>query len=255
MLKSALKRIALFISIIAITLAGCLSYVRHVKASDSYVRDAVVLLYGAGGSCTGVQVKLRESKKAFVLTAAHCLPLVEEGKINAKTESGEILSLKVLEEDTQADLLLLEGSDQLSTVILATDAELHDRVHTVTHGAGAPAYRTDGELLDEVEGGFIHAISTSGASLPSECTSMPKYKLIVDPQSGSTYCVLNVYSAAATAQAIPGSSGGPLLNEAGELVGIVSYGNPNIPTFSYYVTQHDIEQFLFQVDYKFKSTN
>lgn len=215
---------------------------RYQKASDSYVRQAVVQLRGVeGGGCTGVQIQAK-SGALYVLTAAHCLPLQDAmGKILAESEGGQKAYLSIVKEDDKSDLLLLTGSNIFGHVDVATDLKMYEKVHTMTHGGLAPSYRTDGEALDLVWGGFMVSIIMDQAD-EDACLFLPKHTVLHD--LFISYCVLDVQSTRATAQIIPGSSGGPLLNAAGELVGIASYGRTDQATFGYFVSLKAIRLFL-----------
>ncbi len=213
-------------------------------ASDVYVRDAVIKLIGARGTCSAIQVQDAKGQ-LLVVSAAHCRPLVDEdGMIKAEGEDGRTTELKFLVEDDHSDLILFKGSKKFGHIAVAKKSpKLHEKLHTLTHGGGAPTFRTDGEALDEVGGGFMIDIVGSEGDILA-CISHAKYTIVPDPMTGAIYCVLDVKSLRTTAQAIPGSSGGALLNEAGELVGITSYGNPQQATFAYYVRLVDIQAFL-----------
>ncbi len=212
-------------------------------SSDAYVRNAVVMLKDGHGACTGVQVET-EQHQLFVLTAAHCRKIVDEqGKVLAITEDGTEINLTFMAEDDKSDLMMLRGDSRIGHIPIAKSIRIHDHVHTLTHGAMAPTYRTDGEVLDEVKGGFAVGIVRTPEEIQA-CVSKPKYTIIPDELFGDVYCVLDVMSLRSTAASIPGSSGGPLLTEKGELMGIVSYGNPNMPTFNYYVRLVDIQAFI-----------
>lgn len=209
------------------------------KASDSYIRNAVIKLTSPSGQCTGVQIKA--GSKLKVLTAAHCIGLVIDGKVRAQGEDGATVDLDFIAEDNNSDLMLLSGSDKFGSIDVAQSLRLYDKVHSMTHGAGAATFRMDGEALDEVSGGFMIGEVYTPEEV-AECVKHKKYTIELD-MSGMI-CVLNVQSLRSTAQALPGSSGGPLVNAAGELVGIVSYGNTRLPLFAYYVRLVDIQAFI-----------
>lgn len=213
-------------------------------ASDAYVRDAVVLLYGASRTCTGVQVEVAPGVYQ-VLTAAHCSNLLDDsGMVMARGEHGQEVSLALIAEDDHSDLMLLTGSEIFGHIKVAKKRlKLHDPVHTLTHGAGAPTYRTDGESLDEIRGGFVVSEIFSPEDM-KECVLRAKHKVIKGGVFGGRYCVLDVMSLRATAAAVLGSSGGPILNAKGELVGITSYIKPSTPIFAYFVRLVDIQAFL-----------
>jgi len=214
---------------------------QYSKASDEYVRNAVVKLTNAGGGCSGVQVK-GALGGLYVLTAAHCRPLVSAaGTVEAEGEQGQKATLKFVAEDAMSDLMLLSGDKVFGSVDVAAHVSLHERLHAMTHGNLAPTFRTDGEALDEVPGGFLIYEGMTEKEL-MECLATPKYAVASD--GFGEVCVLDVQSLRTTVQIIPGSSGGPMVNEAGELVGIASYGRRDLAIFGYFVRLVDIQSFL-----------
>lgn len=214
-----------------------------LKASDAYIRNAVVQLIGPdGGGCTGVQIISPESGKRLILSAAHCMGLVDEkGLVVVQVQSGRKMKLAVLREDSRSDLMAIAGTKHAGAIEVAETVKMHDRVHAITKGAMAPAYRTDGWILEETPGGFV-AFPIVDEQDVARCESMPKYKIMADVFS--MLCVLDVWTTQTTAQIIPGSSGGPLLNEAGQLVGIASYTRRDVDTFGWFVRLRDVKAFL-----------
>lgn len=206
------------------------------RASDLYVRNQVVLLNSEQGSCTGVQV-VAPSGHVYILTASHCKSLLVSNSMRTTTEGGVTSMSSFIKEDGVSDLMLL--SSNISTgVFIAADNYPHQHVHTLTHGHGFPTYRTDGELLriDRVQVILFEA----NESNMSECSNMPKLELIGAPGLGM-YCIMSTYQMMTTAAITPGSSGGPILDASGSLVGIASATNGN---FSAFVTLKDIQNFL-----------
>jgi hypothetical protein len=182
----ALVMVLLGVSVVNIQAA------EHYHGSDAYTRDRVVKLIGQAGSCSGSQVR-GKSGRVYILSAAHCVVLLSpDGMLMVEDESGhKTASLFVAISDTQ-DLMLLTPKDQQSLDV-ALSVHKHQHVHTMTHGAGMPAYRTDGELL----GTMPIMVYTMG---------------------------LNTYEIT-TAASVPGSSGGCTLDENNDLIGVVSNGN------------------------------
>lgn len=211
----------------------------HIEASDEHVRDAVVLLTGVQGSCTGVSIETSAGKH-YVLTAAHCSVLLDsEGQVTATNEQGVKDVLTKVQQDEDSDLLLLTSSSIFGSIkVSGTTLELHQHVHALTHGGGAPTYRTDGEVLDNFTGKIpVGMVLTKEEE--AKCLSEKQHEIV--PSFFGSMCVLSLNAVRATAKAIPGSSGGPLVDESGRLVGIASFIDGN---FSYYVQQNDILKFL-----------
>ncbi len=144
-----------------------------------------------GGKCTGVEVKYKN--QFYILTAAHCvgdLPLeifTDSATISYPDETS--MPKRILKVDAVQDIAVIE-STRNSGLLLARSVFENERVHTVTHGGGYPIYRSDGNLIKE---NFL-----SSERFPDFIRTLT------------------------TAWVIPGSSGGPLLNDNDQLVGIVT---------------------------------
>lgn len=229
-----------FITDILIVAMLCLSlnfgYSRY-KASDSYIRHRVVYLYGNNHACSGVEVKA-PSGKNYILTAGHCRILASDDRIMARDENGREQAVEVIQEDPNSDLLLLASIDGKS-VDVAKSIHAHEHLHSITHGKSFPAYRTDGEFLD-IELTQIKYFPIMDANDRAKCLTMPKYS----DYTGMTgeFCFISTHQTLADVPIVLGSSGGPLLNEAGELVGIVSAGSSD--GFNTFVSLMDIHSFL-----------
>lgn len=185
---------------IVITAATLVSFTQSSKnqfAKDNYVRDRTLLLLTPGvGSCTGIKIISPKEHKAYVLTAAHCHALaitdIVTGKsvLLSRNENGDKAELEVLEVNVDMDMMLL-SSPYEDGLNIADKTYLHQHVHSITWGMGMPPFRTDGEILFPET--LWNAFGMGGLSLRT-ITTMP---------------------------VIPGSSGGPMLNDNNELVGVV----------------------------------
>ena len=198
--------------------------------SDIYIRNRVLMLVGNGVECSAIQVKA-PSGKNYTMSAGHCAVIAVNGYVNAIHEDGSETMIKVLAVDPEHDLMLLEAADEKS-IEVAKDSKPHQRVHTLTHGHGMPTYRTDGELLKDVDIKIEEPIDNDQAL--AKCKHIVVGNFEMD-------CELKLHVVMSTAQVLPGSSGGAVLNNKGELVGIVSCTDG---FFSGFVMLKDIQEML-----------
>lgn len=209
--------------------------------TESYIKNRVIQLKGNGHACTGEQVRA-PSGVDYILTAAHCSVLADNGKINAYSEYGTFLPRKVIAEDSNSDLLLLEGMPGLKGLSIAHSDYRNEEIRTFTHGAAMLTYKTTGVLIQDksVE---VPLFQIDTAEQEAAC-KQPKNKIYEINFIGISFgklCLLDVQETATTAMIVPGSSGGPIVDFRGDLVGVVSAGGGG---FGWLVRLEDIRAFL-----------
>lgn len=224
----------LLLPLIATILAtGCV----HNPRNDKQLREYVYNIHAETGMCTGVQVRA-PSGKVYLLTASHCRSLLENGSVLAQDESGKDYEVSLVKEDPASDLLLLTSPSEKG-VSIASSIAAHERLHSMTHGGNWPSHRGDGEYLGQEEVLIVDHQIESPLDLP-EC-STSKFSIEKAVSTGIFYCCLKVYSTVTTVPIQEGSSGGPLLNDSNQLVGIASATSRY---FSDWVLLEDIKTFL-----------
>lgn len=146
------------------------------------VNPSCVTIVTDGGHGSGVVI----DSKGHILTANHVVEGINT--VSVKFDNGIELSAKIISSNTDADVALLkiEGNSFKALPITLEDPSLGSEVFTI----GTPA---DIELGQSISKGMI-----SG-------------KRLIENQ---TYIQLNM-------SVSPGNSGGPLLNDKGEIIGIV----------------------------------
>lgn len=208
-------KLILLLTLAALTLS-CTSVC--FMESDNTVRPNVFMLLTDEGYCTGVAVKT-PSNKTLLLTAGHCADLLEKQPIflvfkdGVKTPIGAAAPMAV---DKEHDLMLLDVTRGVVAKGLKIGAELkpHQHVHTLGGGGTGSPYRTDGEFV------FERQLNYSAPGEPADIKTI----------------------SITTALVRQGSSGGALLDDNGDLVGIISITDSN--NFSGSVPQRFIRDIL-----------
>lgn len=231
-----MKRLSKFIA-----LALCATLLVSCAPSDSYIRHRVVKLTNDSrkGSCSGEQVRA-PSGLDYILTAAHCRGLADkDGSIVVITEKNKELRRKIIAEDSEADLLLLEGLPNIKGLEIAKSNYRGQSVRTFTHGGGRDTYTTEGMMIQS-ERVTVPIFIINSQEDSTQCSSKPKY-VEIDAYIFKM-CILSVDMFASTAGIIPGSSGGAALDYKGRLIGVASAGDSS--GTSYWVGVKDIKRFL-----------
>lgn len=201
----------------------------------------MVKLTSEKGSCSAEQVRA-PSGVDYILTAAHCRILEQDGMIHATTEDGRQLDRRIIAEDPKSDLMLLEGIPGMQGLDIASKNRAGQHVKTFTHGAGLATYKTEGEIIQDQKLKIIIDV-IANAEDEKKCDSQPKYKKI-DLDLGwfkAKVCILDVEETITTAMVVPGSSGGMVVDDSGDLTGVVSAGGNG---FGALVRLQDIKAFL-----------
>jgi S1-C subfamily serine protease len=150
---------------------------------------------------------------SWALTAAHlCVsePSAVASKLAAATRGGTVFPVSIIHifKDVDACVVVIHGTD-LPTVSLAQSVPKQGDYVTAL---GAPAGIFDNDLIAKFSG-FYAGTTTE----------------VRDPRQPSrVYPVLAGY----TVSARPGSSGGPIFNSSGKLVGMVIMANPSVEAFA-----------------------
>jgi hypothetical protein len=216
----------------------------NTSKSDAEMKKKAVLLLNPekGIQCSGEQIQA-PSGKTYILSAAHCRVIADSGdSIEVHDAEGRVINRKVVAEDPNSDLLLLEGLPDTDGLRVAPFDTIDEHVRTYTHGRGMPTYKTEGNIL-----GYKWIEASLGKieeGKVEECSQFPKNRVVTtaDPFFGSlSLCVMGVNETMTTALVVGGSSGGMVVNDDGELVGVVSVEDG---PFSGMVRLTDINNFL-----------
>ncbi len=204
--------------------------------SDRYLKSRVMKLEGPRGMCSGEQVRA-PSGVDYILTAAHCAPIAVDGQIMVTTEDGRKLNRRIIAEDDSSDLLLLEGIPNMRGLDIARHSQHMQQVRTFTHGGRMNTWKSKGTLMDTISVDIL--LEEIMSNEDAAACSKPKNRQV--DYFGHNLCLLHVYEDVSDALSIPGSSGGMVVDNDGDLVGVVSAGGNGLSLF---VRLSDIRIFL-----------
>lgn len=226
----------------ALAIALICHHIVSVRSEDS-IRSKVIQLTSGRGLCSGEQIKA-PSGENYILTAAHCRALEKDGSILAQDDSGRQLPRRILAVDSKSDLMILEGMPGQDGLDIAKHSSAQQHVRTFTHGRRFPTYKTEGTLISDAPIEFVVGMADTPESEAACLAGGPNRVETFNSFFGEVkVCVFSAQETATTAKIVPGSSGGPVVDDHGDLVGVVSAGDGD-GAFGYLVRLSDIQEFV-----------
>jgi len=210
--------------------------------SESYIRDRALQLRSEHELCSAEQVRA-PSGVDYILTAGHCRDIANNGYMTVIDSHGNKVQRRVIAEDKKSDLLLLEGMPGLKGLSIANSIKDTQHVRTFTSGGARPTHESEGELMGKEHIDIpLDVITNDDDKAKCEAFGPKNQVLQADTLFGPVnYCALSVDEVSTTAKIIPGSSGGMIVNDSGDLVGVASATDEN---FGFIVQLSDIHAFL-----------
>lgn len=220
-------------------MAGAIVVCAYAGSHPSLPKSKIVRIVSQIGMCSGEQVRA-PSGQDYILTAGHCRKLSSsDNMFTIKTEDGKSIERKLIQEDPNSDLMLIEGLPGLEGLHIAPSSYAGEHITTLTHGDNLDTYATKGDLI-QMQKLTVPVSEITSDEDRAKCSYMPKNTVLSSPFGGQ-YCCLNIFEVISTAIIVPGSSGGAILDSHMNLVGVASAGDG---TFSSFVSLKDIKEFL-----------
>lgn len=217
-------------------IVGCLLV--GTALADPYELLAQTVVQVDGSACKGSGSVVRaKSGLTYVLTNAHvCHCANYKNKVFSTRESGALISGVIAKEDWGKDLCAVKVEEQTITLLMGDSPNSF----TVIYTRGYP-----GERLTISKGrmsGLTEWDLSMGVEDIGECPKGSKKQY--DTSGILRYCTLHFVSRLSNLYARPGSSGSPVVDGDGGLVGVVSSWHTDSDYDAGLVPYNDVKNFL-----------
>lgn len=213
----------------------------HSTFVRNYVGSKTVMITKNGSGGTGFFVKA-PSGTTYILTNRHVCDLSNDGTLDIiLPNKNRKVTKNIIESYDHHDLCLVESEGSYSGLDLASNLFTGQTIAIIGHPKLHPLTLSRGEYIGDK---VIQVLL--GYNIPPDKCRGKVYKMsFVQSIFGqSTACVGEFYSGQITAYSRGGSSGSPIVNFFGNVVGVLFAGNLQDQFESYIVLLDDVKNFL-----------
>lgn len=240
MIKKIARLAALFCLVLAAPLVGHRAHKHYIY--DYKGRSVVRLTQGFSGG-TGFRVKVASGKN-YILTNYHiCMLGYETGYLRAEDYNGNRYRLNIIKPYLEHDLCLVEDVPGIPALSVANGVYPHEQVYLVGHPRLANLTMESGSVVSNDIIQLVMPrplyVACNGFDYPS-----PWEKSLAD--RGLKLCLEDFSATHANIIAYGGNSGSPVLDDFGNVIGVLFAGSNKAVTASYLVPLAHIQKFLAQ---------
>lgn len=215
----------------------------HRRLLRSYTAGKVVKITEVSGRAggTGFYVKA-SSGTTYILTNSHVCHLAVDGVVYVSNDQdGSRIPHAIVEDADFTDLCLIDAGLTHPRGISLGVETMDELVYLIGHPKLQPITMGSGELVGEGVVEVLDHINPTDA----DCNK-PKQKRITVTMLffPMDVCMMSISSYISNIVALPGSSGSPLVNWRGQLVGVLYAGDSEGGNWGVFITLKDITQFL-----------
>jgi len=203
--------------------------VTAVTAIAAKAAPSVVTISASGGSVSGSGSGVILTEDGYILTNNHVVTLdgaTATAQLEVTTSDGHIYSATIVGTDAITDLAVikLEDASGLTPIDTASSSELNVGDRTVV--IGAPLGLSN-SVSDGIVSALNRSISVASSAVPDDSTGDaegsegPQFNFDFPGSTGTTSSSISIPVIQTDAAVNPGNSGGALLNDEGELIGII----------------------------------
>jgi hypothetical protein len=193
------------------------------------------------GGGTGFYVKA-PSGKTYLITNNHVCEAGKRMSLVIRHHNGKVTEFKPIIGDESKDLCLLETTDQTKGLTVATHMEKYTKYHLFGNPKLFKWVHEEGEIFDTDNVPLIHHVirDISKPECDKPYMSISKMDFIFFELD---VCMVNYKSNLSNIRAFGGNSGSPLLNEYGEVVGVLFAGNGETQ-YGFFIPLETLQEFL-----------
>lgn len=189
----------------------------------------------------GTAFVVKHNGKTFTLTAAH---VCADQEVLYAVQGKTTWKLKVLDVANFSDLCILQNPKGIQPLELANKVRHDEYVYLV----GFPGFNFMTSMFGRVK--EVTKIDMPADWIPAgECkggtlhTHTEKFRGFLGA-IGVLQCFIKATTYITTVPTSPGSSGGPMLNDSGEVIGVMSVYNPDVMNWAQAVVISEIKRYL-----------
>lgn len=213
---------------------------KHLKA---LLRNSVVYIVNESekGGGTGFLVK-NDNGREYIITNRHvCRGTIQsDGSVKVKTDE-KVIKRKVIEISTESDLCIIESGFDQKALKMADEYELESEAYVMGHPYLNPLTFVHGELIADVTIGLIdHPMTAEDNECSGEGQHAEKINMLFFTVE---VCIQDYKSISTTIPTFPGNSGSPMVNEKGEVIGVIFAGDTS-SNWGYAVPLDQLKAFI-----------
>lgn len=227
MIKKLLKSMIKFIicGSIVITLITQTPKLHRYYLRTHTGKEVVKIVNEIGNSGgTGVYINLPSGNKAILTNAHVCEVKNDKNIVWVKDSKNRAIPRKIIEISKISDLCLVEGLPNHRGLFLGSSVQLGQNISIIGHPRLWPKAMTSGEVFAKQ---FVQVLDHIIIDPVNDKCDLPKNRKIHEDGffGPIDFCIEYIESLMTTAQILPGNSGSPVVNDYGQLVGLVYAGN------------------------------